>query len=65
MGSLFVLTGRIAIIMVITAGFSGIFGAWLRKRVKGTWVFKIHRGSGICAIVSGIAHGLIYFLYLS
>jgi len=61
---LFEFTGRVAIILMVTAGVTGIFGSQLRKIIKGPWVYRVHKWSGIGALVFGMTHGLIYSIFL-
>lgn len=61
---LFEFTGQTAIILMVTAGITGILGSQLRRIIKGPWVYRVHKWSGIGALVSGIMHGLIYSIFL-
>ncbi len=46
------------------AGITGFFGPKLRRIVKGPLILTIHRICGLGAVGFGLAHGLIYLLYL-
>jgi hypothetical protein len=61
MVELFRLCGLIAVSLMVTAGITGFFGPKLRKIVKGP---MIHRVCGLGAVGFGLAHGMIYLLYL-
>ena len=63
MSFMFLLSGRIAVILLIVAGLTGLFGKILRKVLKASLVMKIHKYSGIGAIASGLVHGFIYFVF--
>ena len=60
----FLLSGMMAGILMIVAGFTGFLGPSLRKRIKGPFVFTVHRWCGLDAVACGLTHGLIYMLYL-
>ncbi|MDD2206782.1 MAG: hypothetical protein WCQ97_07615 [Aminobacterium sp.] len=62
--SLFQWTGRIAIVLLIIACVTGLFGSVLRRYLKGTLVFKIHKWVALSALLFGLIHGLIYWLFL-
>jgi predicted ferric reductase len=60
----FRLSGMMAGILMTVAGFTGFFAPSLRKRIKGPFVFTVHRWCGLGAVACGLTHGLIYMLYL-
>lgn len=64
MVELFRLCGLIAVSLMVTAGITGFFGPKLRKIVKGPMILTIHRICGLGAVGFGLAHGMIYLLYL-
>jgi DMSO/TMAO reductase YedYZ heme-binding membrane subunit len=64
MVELFRLCGLIAVSLMVTAGITGFFGPKLRKIVKGPMILTIHRVCGLGAVGFGLAHGMIYLLYL-
>jgi len=64
MVELFRLCGLIAVSLMAAAGITGFFGPKLRKIVKGPMILTIHRICGLGAVGFGLAHGMIYLLYL-
>lgn len=64
MFALFTWSGRFAVILMLTAGITGLFGSFFRRFLKGPSVFAIHKWCGIGAILSGLIHGLIYMFFM-
>lgn len=64
MSDLFEFFGQAAIILMVISGISGIFGAQIRKFIKGPQVYNIHKWSGIGALLFGMLHGLIYSVFM-
>ncbi len=62
--ALFRLSGAAAVFFLLTAAASGFWGARLRKAMSPQMVMKLHRGLGIAGVLSGMIHGLIYWLFL-
>ncbi len=64
MFGLFTWSGRLTVILMLTAGATGLFGPFFRRFMKGPRVLKIHKWCGLGAILSGLVHGLIYVLFM-
>jgi hypothetical protein len=62
--ALFRISGAAAVFFLLTAAASGFWGAKLRKILSPQVAMKLHRGLGIAGVLSGMAHGLIYWLFL-
>jgi DMSO/TMAO reductase YedYZ heme-binding membrane subunit len=60
MGDLFKLLGQGAILLVAGAALTGLFGAQVRKVLKGPRALKLHKAFGIGALVLGLAHAVMY-----
>ncbi len=57
---LFEFTGQTAIILMVTAGVTGISGAKIRRVIKGPWVFRLHKWAGVGSLAFGIIHAMIH-----
>lgn len=60
MEGLFEFMGQTAIILMVTAGITGIFGAKLRRIIKGPWVYRVHKWADIGALAFGIIHASLH-----
>ncbi len=62
--ALFRISGAAAVFFLMTAAASGFWGSALRKHMSPQSAMRLHRGLGLAGVLSGVIHGLIYWLFL-